>query len=230
MYIAMKRKKKTARRRFPWLLTLPLAAAAVAACFLLPRLFAGSAGFTVCLDAGHGGNDPGCTTEDRQESDDNLTLALSVQKELERQGVRVLMTRTDDTYLTLEERCAAANGEGADYFLSFHRNIADGSACGVEIWRSHSAGEESIALSDNLMAALDSAGIQRNRGVHIGSQSSETQDYYVLRGTQMPCALLEMGFLDNPEDNRLFDAKQSAYARAIAQAVVETYGAFHPDT
>lgn len=226
----MKRRKKSVRRRFPKLLILLLAAAVAAVYFLLPQFTAGSAGFTVCLDAGHGGNDPGCATGERQESDDNLTLALAVQKELQRQGVQVLMTRTDDTYLTLEERCSKANAQGVDYFLSFHRNIADGSACGVEIWRSHSAGEESISLSENLLSALDSAGIQRNRGVHIGSQSSETQDYYVLRGTQMPCALLEMGFLDNTEDNHLFDSNQRAYARAIAQAVMETYAAFHPDT
>lgn len=208
-----------------------LIVAAVAAMALgvsrLARLSTPASAITICVDPGHGGEDPGCTSDGRYESEDNLRLALAVQKKLEAQGVRVIMTRTDDTYLTLEERCAMANQAQADLFLSLHRNIASSSANGVEVWKSHSAGDESSALADNVLAALEEVGIQQNRGVHTGSQSSETEDYYVLAHTKMPSLLVELGFLNNEEDNRLFDAKLDRYAEAIARGALDTYREFH---
>lgn len=227
------RPSRRRRRRLPHvsplLVTLILAVAALLVLGrpLLTGLSSLGNAVTICVDPGHGGKDPGCTTDDRHESDDNLRLALAVQKKLEDQGVRVIMTRSDDTYLTLEERCTVANQAGADLFLSLHRNIADGSASGVEVWKSHIAGDESNALADNVLTALENVGIQQNRGVHIGSQSSETEDYYVLGHTKMPSLLIELGFLDNDEDNRLFDSNLERYAEAIARGALSTYEEFH---
>lgn len=186
-----------------------------------------ASGLLVCVDAGHGGKDPGGNRDGRLESDDNLRLALALKTALEKQGCRVLMTRSDDTFLTLEERCAVANNAGADYFLCLHRNIIEGEAYGVEVWRSHSAGEESIALSESIMNGLENVGIQRNRGVQVGSRGDAASDFYVLQYTKMPCSLLEMGFLNDEEDNRLFDENLERYAEAIADAVTSTYQEFH---
>ena len=62
---------------------------------------------TVCLDPGHGGDDVGAVYKNnsRFEKDDNLKLALKVKEELEKKDVKVLMTREDDTYVSLKSRC-----------------------------------------------------------------------------------------------------------------------------
>lgn len=58
------------------------------------------------------------------------------------------MTRSDDTFLRLSERCGIANQSGADYMLSLHRN--DGEGNGVETWISASGSEETDALATTL--------------------------------------------------------------------------------
>ena len=70
---------------------------------------------------------------------------------------------------------------------------------------------------------LVSVGVQNNRGVRQGSQSG-SGDYYVLSHTTMPAILIEMGFIQDEEDNRLLDRNRRSYAEAIADAVVAVEG------
>ncbi|MCD8354654.1 MAG: N-acetylmuramoyl-L-alanine amidase [Clostridiales bacterium] len=182
-------------------------------------------GIIVCVDAGHGGNDPGCNVDDRLEKDDTLALALAVQEDMEASGITVVMTREDDTYVSLDDRCYIANQADADYFISIHRNYASGVANGVEVWKSTNASDASIYLADAVSAGLEAVGVSRNRGVHTGSQGSEYSDYQVLRETAMPGVLIEMGFVENSDDNWYFDTYLEEYAQAITQAVLDTYEA-----
>ena len=127
----------------------------------------------VCVDAGHGGKDNGSDYKGRYEKDDNLKLAQAVSAYLADKNVKVVMTRSDDTFLRLSERCGIANQSGADYMLSLHRN--DGEGNGVETWISASGSEETDALANHIMEVLDTAGIQRNRGVKKGTQTGNPQ-------------------------------------------------------
>lgn len=186
-------------------------------------------GIRVCLDPGHGGNDPGCNTEERKESDDVLALGLAIRDAMEAKGIEVVMTRSDDTFITLDDRCSFANSQNVDYFISIHRNaVDDNTVCGVEVWKSTMASDEGSKLADEVSASLEEAGVQRNRGVHAGSQSG-SGNYQVLRETTMPGILIEMGFIKNSLDNQYFDQNQELYAEAIAQAVLDTYQAYHGD-
>lgn len=182
-------------------------------------------GITVCLDPGHGGNDPGCNVDDRLEKNDNLALALAARDCMEAAGITVVMTREDDTCVSLDDRCYIANQAEADYFISIHRNYASGIANGVEVWKSTNASDASIYLADEISAGLETVGVSRNRGVHTGSQSSEYEDYEVLRETSMPGVLIEMGFVENSDDNWYFDTYLEGYAQAITQAVLDTNAA-----
>ena len=56
--------------------------------------------YTIVIDAGHGGSDPGAVYEGRREKDDNLSLAIAVGELLSQQGVSVIYTRTTDVYQT----------------------------------------------------------------------------------------------------------------------------------
>ncbi|MCD8189843.1 MAG: N-acetylmuramoyl-L-alanine amidase [Clostridiales bacterium] len=182
-------------------------------------------GIIVCLDPGHGGNDPGCNDNDRLEKDDTLALALAVREDMEAAGITVVMTREDDTYVSLDDRCYIANQADADYFISIHRNYASGIANGVEVWKSTNASDASVYLADAVSAGLEAVGVSRNRGVHTGSQSSEYEDYQVLRETSMPGVLIEMGFIENDDDNWYLDTYLEEYAQALTQAVLDTYEA-----
>lgn len=173
----------------------------------------------VCLDAGHGGTDGGCLGDNRKESDDVLRIILLIQKELQAQGVEVVMTRDTDVFIELEQRVKIANEQGANYFVSIHRNKGDG--YGVETWISKGADEQGKSLGQNIHNKIIETGVQRDRGVKEGSQDGRG-DYYVLRCTNMPASLVEMGFINNDVDNADFDSKIEQYAKAIADGIVQT--------
>ena len=78
--------------------------------------------YKIVLDAGHGGGDSGAVYQERKEKDDTLTLTMAVGEILERNGIDVVYTRTEDIYQTPFEKAKLANESGADYFISFHRN------------------------------------------------------------------------------------------------------------
>ncbi len=80
----------------------------------------------VVIDPGHGGNDPGAIGPSGvKEKDVTLDIAHRVGPVLARQGIQVVLTRDDDTFVPLEERTARANGFNADLFISIHCNAAE---------------------------------------------------------------------------------------------------------
>ena len=78
--------------------------------------------YSIMIDAGHGGNDPGAVYKGRREKDDNFALAMEVGRILSENGVDVLYTRTTDDYISPFERARLANEAKVDFFISFHRN------------------------------------------------------------------------------------------------------------
>ncbi len=182
-------------------------------------LFSGSKQY-ICLDAGHGGSDTGAVYGTRLEKEDNLALALAVEKEIESQGVEVYMTRETDEEVSLDQRVSAANRRNCLVFVSLHRN--SGSGNGTEIWVEHSAPEEDVQLADSILSQLDEVGLSSNRGIKTGYRDSGSeQDYYINRATEMPSCLVEMGFIGSEEDNSLLDENLEEYAQAIAKGIFE---------
>ena len=175
----------------------------------------------VCIDAGHGGKDMGASLGDRLEKDDNLRLAQLVKTQLEAKGIKTVMTREDDSYISLSDRCKKANKSKADLFVALHRNSAE-SGNGVEIWVNSEPSKTDNSLAENILNAVDKVGISKNRGVKTGYISGKDKDYYVNRNTKMPSCLVEMGFITDKNDNKLFDKNLEDYAEAIAQAIYET--------
>ncbi len=182
-------------------------------------------GLLVFVDAGHGGKDVGASATFggtvRYEKDDNLRLAIAVEKHLEAKGVRVEVSRFDDTFVELEDIADMANKSGAALFVSLHRNSAV-SGNGVEIWIDKKAPKEDKKLAENILEQLDKVGISANRGVRSGLASDSNQDYYVNKHTEMPSCLIEMGFITSEKDNALLDENLDAYAEAIAKGIIKT--------
>ena len=78
--------------------------------------------YTIFLDAGHGGSDPGAVYNGRQDMDDPLALALAVGEILKSYGFNVIYSRTEDIYESPYQKAAKGNASGADIFISIHRN------------------------------------------------------------------------------------------------------------
>jgi N-acetylmuramoyl-L-alanine amidase len=112
---------------------------------------------TVMIDAGHGGKDPGARANGIEEKDVTLRLALIVGQKLTAAGFKVLYTRTNDTFIPLEERTAMANVRKADMFLSIHCNATrDKSVSGLETYSLNLAKSEDavrVAARENAVSA-----------------------------------------------------------------------------
>ncbi|MGN0606430.1 MAG: N-acetylmuramoyl-L-alanine amidase [Oscillospiraceae bacterium] len=179
----------------------------------------------ICIDAGHGGNDPGSLAgyTERYEKDDNLTVALATQKYLEKstEDIRVIMTRDSDEFISLDDRCTIANTQKADLFVSLHRNSAE-NASGVEVWVHNDEPAPDCRLAYNILVALEKVGISKNKGVRFGYISDPALNYQVNRETDMPSCLVELGFMSSTDDNALFDKNVDAYGKAIAEAIIKT--------
>ncbi len=174
----------------------------------------------VVIDPGHGGSDVGAEYNGRYEKDDNLKIALLVNENLKKTGIESCLTRDNDKFIELEDRCALANRRNARLFVSLHRNSAEG-ANGVEIWINSDEADADRALAENILGALDAVGISENRGVKSGYARGEG-NYYVNSHTDMPSCLVELGFINSETDNALLDESMQAYADAIAEAIEET--------
>ena len=178
--------------------------------------------YTIVIDPGHGGSDPGAVANGRREADDVLRLSLAVQRLLEAQGQRVIMTRTTDTFVPLAERSAISNRNNADLFVSIHRNSnTNPSINGVDNFVFTTAPQHTVQIAFNVIDQVADTGVQSNRGVMRAN-------FAVLRNTTAPAMLLEMGFITNLRDNQLFDQNLNAYAAAISRGILDGLNSQQP--
>ncbi|MDE6204106.1 MAG: N-acetylmuramoyl-L-alanine amidase [Lachnospiraceae bacterium] len=169
---------------------------------------------TVILDAGHGGSDFGATYLGRMEKDDNLRLTLAVGSILQDAGVNVLYTRTSDVYETPAQKAAEGNASNADYFISIHRNSSP--------YPNQYTGVESLVYNRYGTAADMAGNINRQleRIGFVNQGVNERQNLAVLRRTNMPAVLLEVGFINTDRDNAIFDSRFQEIAKAIADGIL----------
>ncbi len=201
---------------------LLLAAGVILIVFSLRNDFRVPDHILICLDPGHGGADPGAMWEGQTEKEDTLAIALAVREALEAYGfddLTVMLTRENDQAVNLEQRAEAANQAGATLFISIHRNSGGGR--GVETWISVQGERYETLLAKHIQEQLVQAEISRDRGVKRGTAGNPDSSYYVIANTQMPACLIELGFVDSEEDNRLLEEQFEAYAQAIARGILK---------
>ncbi len=183
---------------------------------------------TVCIDPGHGGTSSGATLGSRLEKDDTLRLSLLVRDILEERGYTVVMTRDNDSDVSLEDRCKIANKARASLFVSIHRNSSTSSdATGMEMWVHSSNPTDDNLLAQNILDCLVTTGISANRGIHSGYRDGDDMNYYINRHTKMPSVLAEIGFISSKADNKDFDENLEEYALAIADGIELTLKEMH---
>ena len=195
---------------------------------------------TICLDPGHGGNDPGYQVGSNDEKKYTLLLAQEVRAQLKAAGFNVVMTRTTDVKIPLEDRTAIARKARADLFVSLHFNAfpEDRQVRGTEVYCCTPAG----AYSFNSKGEGDTRWVGGNRNdeknMLLAYQMQKSYEknlgfedrgvrrarYQVLREATMPAILIEGGYMSNPTEGRkIFDA---AYRKQMAKAVVDGIQAY----
>jgi N-acetylmuramoyl-L-alanine amidase len=175
---------------------------------------------TVVVDAGHGGKDNGAYRRyGGAEKIATLDVAQRLSRKLRESHVKVVMTRTSDVFIPLEERVAIENAQKNAIFVSIHFN--DSRRRGIRGFETYYHSANSIDLANRIQAKLMTIPRSANRGVHHAN-------FRVLRLAKYPAVLVECGFLSNPREGG--EARDSEYRDAladqIAEAIVEErYGA-----
>lgn len=164
----------------------------------------------ICIDAGHGGKDPGAVYGDWLEKEFTLDIALKLKKKLNSyKQINAIMTRETDEFISLSARCLVANQNKCDLFVSIHINSATNQlASGIE---THIYSKNENLTGQIFQNKLIEATQAINRGVKI------SPTLYVLNSTKMPSVLLELGFINNFNDiNKL---RKETYRDNLATAI-----------
>ena len=140
----------------------------------------------VVVDAGHGGSDVGATRENIYEKDITLDIAKRLEKILEKKGYNVVMTRCNDTYVSLQERVEITDKNDGDLFVSVHVNSSvtpEGNGLETHYYTPQSY-EFAQIVHKEFASAIDS----KDRGLFKSK-------FYVINHTKCPSILVETGFI-----------------------------------
>ena len=173
----------------------------------------------VVIDAGHGGTDVGATSGGIYEKDITLDVAKRVEKLLKQKGYQVVMTRPDDTYVSLQDRVAISEQNDPDIFVSIHVNSSvRPEITGVETHYYH---QESMALAQTVHSSFASAVQSPNRGLFKSK-------FYVINHTTVPAILVEIGFISNSGERAqlIGEKRKQATAKSIADGVQNYFKQF----
>ena len=193
----------------------------------------------IFIDPGHGGRDSGAFYYNIAEKDLNMQVYKKLRKELEGLGYTVLTSRESDVYVDfVTERSKMVNKTNADMFISIHFNATSNSASNVSgiqtysyeqnpdyptkinsQWHNH---PDRISESNRLAAAIHSSLLAetgaKNAGLLHGS-------FAVLRETNKPAVLLELGYMSNFDENQRIrnDAYQNKLVKGIVKGIQQYY-------
>ena len=191
------------------------------------KVFSANKPVVIVLDPGHGGsgeNNLGAQYDCFSEKDLTLKLANAVKANLEQyDNVTVLMTRTTDQIMTLEERAVFAKEHGADFLFSIHFNAsAEHIFYGSEVWTSFQNNyyQSGATVGQLVLNEWNQLGLyQKGVKTRVGKTGA---DYYgiirqsVARG--IPCVILEHAYLDNSVDTSLLKTSSFIDKLAVADA------------
>ena len=180
---------------------------------------------TIILDAGHGGKDGGASSRDGLvERDLVFNIAKIVEESLRLQGFNVIMTRCDDhdlasDYATnrkredLNQRVRIMNSNDNAIAISIHAN-----AIGNARWRGAQTFYDPRSLENKELATHIMDAMRANIG-ELTREQRPISNIYILRNSEIPTALVEVGFLSNPDEARLLACEE--YQRLMAYAIFE---------
>jgi N-acetylmuramoyl-L-alanine amidase len=183
----------------------------------------------VVLDAGHGGSDPGAIGNNLVEKDLTLGILLKAAEQFEANGdVKAYVTRDSDFYPSFDNRTDLGNEVG-DAFISIHINSAgsNSEALGTETY-SLNANDQGNGLTSYMLAER----ILNNLLTNVGTvnRGVKSENWIVLRQSDIPATLIEIGFITNASDAAFMGSEdgQTKAAKAIVDAVESLFNEHPP--
>ena len=176
----------------------------------------------IFLDAGHGGKDSGASGNGILEKDIVLKLVEKMESLLKNyQDADVMLSRSSDVFLTLDERTNKANNWGADVLCSVHINSAtDASASGFESYRFPNSNAGTVAfqnlLHEEIIKAID--------GSSIKDRGKKQENFHMLRESNMKACLTENLFISN--SGNAAKLKDDSFLDKLAQGHVNGFEKF----
>lgn len=173
----------------------------------------------IVIDPGHGGEDRGTaslTNPKYHEKYLNLSTARFLRDYLKQLGYKTILTRNDDTFISLSDRATLANQAGSNLFVSVHYNSAPSrEASGIEVFYYNAEKEKERARASKELASVVLKNVidntqAKSRGVKHGNLA-------VIRETQMPAILIEGGFMTNQEE--MDRIKDPVYVKSLAWGI-----------
>ncbi|MFC3039475.1 N-acetylmuramoyl-L-alanine amidase [Virgibacillus xinjiangensis] len=165
-------------------------------------------GYHFVIDPGHGGKDTGAVRSGVDEKTINLSTARKLYEQLRDKGASVTLTRTEDTFISVDQRVQLSNSTAADAFISLHYNtFKDQSISGVDIFYNNGSQELAESVQKSLV-----------RHVQLTDRGSKQADYKVLRENRQLALLIELGFISNPEEREL--VQTDGYQEKAAKGIV----------
>lgn len=146
------------------------------------------------------------------EKEINLAVVLSMKSLLEESGVEVVLTRETDETLSLDERTEIANSKEADLFVSIHCNFYedDASISGLECYYFEGS-DSGKGYAEKILDKIEAGG-------KVETRNAKENDFYVLKKTEIPAVLVELGYLSNTRECRLLAEKE--YQETLAEELV----------
>ena len=191
---------------------------------------------SIFLDPGHGGSDSGAVSGGVREKDLTISVYNKVSSKLASLGYTVLTSRNVDKDVDLVDRADQANKANADMLLSIHFNAGGrGIARGIETYyyqatadRVPKINKENHNNPDRLERSRKLANkVQQNLLYQTGANDRGVKraSFTVLRETSIPSILVELGFIDNPEERNKIKTNeyQERLANGIVDGIVEYY-------
>ena len=176
--------------------------------------------YSVTIDAGHGGKDPGAISpiDKTKEKDLNLAIAQRLRDKLINSGYNTIMTRDDDTFIELKDRSNIANNNLSDVFVSIHINAIDNATMnGIETLYypnegDYSYGRDNASLAKIIQNELIGVTGASDRGI------IKRPNLVVLKYTNMPAVLVECGFVTNSDEIALLNTEE--YKEKLTDAIL----------
>ncbi|MEG0258483.1 MAG: N-acetylmuramoyl-L-alanine amidase [Lysinibacillus sp.] len=155
-------------------------------------------GLTIVVDAGHGGNDHG-TSSQRGTDEKGITLktASLLESKLSAAGANVIMTRESDEYVALRKRVSTSHQHEADAFISLHYDANESSS--VSGFTTYYQNSNQLGLAQAVHEGLGSK-------INIKDRGTQPGNFLVLRENRQKAVLIELGFLSNASEERIITA------------------------
>lgn len=192
-------------------------------------------GKTIVIDAGHGKPDEGAeSSSGTTEAETNLKIALKLQNLLEQSGSSVVLTRSDENAIydmdaktlrqkkisDIHNRVKIGNESSADIFVSIHLN---------KIPQQQYDGWQTFYKEGNKNGQKLATSIQNNLNKAIPKENNRVaktiDNIYIIKHVEIPIAIVECGFLSNPEEEKLLlqDEYQNRLAWGIYNGIIDYF-------